>query len=388
MEETLEKFPLLEYGDKYKVSSDGKILSKRTKRYLKTQIYKGYNVVTLNESRGATNLTKNVRVCTLVALAFLEKKDEDTVWHKNGNKLDDRLENLEWVSWPEYLSRLYPNEIWKKIRRFPKYFISDKGNVWSISWELLIKQGIKCGYKSVMIGYPNRTFIYVHRLVAEEFIPKDQNRDVVNHKNGERSDNSVENLEWVTHLENCQHARSTGLTHNNRTFELKSEEPEDGKELEILPGYLITGDGKVYGKYRGRFLKGTIKKDGYCRVVIRRKNHYVHRLVAMAFLGEPEKGKNQVNHKDLNKKNNNIENLEWVSPSENMQHSVAKNPNKFRHLQKKVAKLDRTTGETLEVYAGLKEAGRKTGTNVGSISKVCRGMKPSAGGYRWIYATS
>ena len=50
----------------------------------------------------------------------------------------------------------------------------------------------------------------------------------------------------------------------------------------------------------------------------------VHRLVAMAFLGEPPSDKVEVNHKDGNKENNAIGNLEWVTRSENMKHAIAK----------------------------------------------------------------
>lgn len=102
---------------------------------------------------------------------------------------------------------------------------------------------------------------------------------------------------------------------------------------EFLPDvkdlYYIYDDGRVYSSYRGgRFLRG-IDRVGYSKVALYKKDRNridigIHRLVALAFIENPE-NKPMVNHKDGNKKNNTVDNLEWCNSSENQLHAIEHN---------------------------------------------------------------
>lgn len=88
-----------------------------------------------------------------------------------------------------------------------------------------------------------------------------------------------------------------------------------------LEDYDITNDGEVINKHNNKRLKPQLNGKGYLRVIIGGKKYFIHRLVAQKYIPNPE-GKLQVNHKDGNKKNNNINNLEWVSNQENRNHAI------------------------------------------------------------------
>ncbi len=83
--------------------------------------------------------------------------------------------------------------------------------------------------------------------------------------------------------------------------------------------------GKAFYTYYSRMLKSCITKKGYLRLGLTlndvKNNHQIHRLVATAFIDNPE-NKDQVNHKNAIKTDNRAENLEWVSNYENFRHSV------------------------------------------------------------------
>jgi hypothetical protein len=104
------------------------------------------------------------------------------------------------------------NEIWKKINDFP-YKISNFGRVKNNDGLIMRTRVLKNGYESLsLVNNNNEKFNKtVHRLVAEAFIPNPENKETVNHKDGNKLNNLLENLEWNTQSENVKHAFDTGL---------------------------------------------------------------------------------------------------------------------------------------------------------------------------------
>lgn len=111
----------------------------------------------------------------------------------------------------------------------------------------------------------------------------------------------------------------------------------NSKEKYILEHYLIYQDGKIFSPMTNKFLKFRTDKDGYFDVTLiydsrgNRMPFRVHRLVALKYLEQPE-NYNVVNHKDLNKQNNNVDNLEWSNISLNTQHAY--NYNAYINIRK------------------------------------------------------
>jgi len=113
------------------------------------------------------------------------------------------------------LDKSFDNEIWKSIKGYPGYLVSDHGRIKSIKFgkEKILKQRInRNGYSRVTLSNNGKIETKdVHRLVLEAFVGNPGGKLECNHRNGIKSDNRLSNLEWVTRSENIIHAYETGL---------------------------------------------------------------------------------------------------------------------------------------------------------------------------------
>lgn len=151
------------------------------------------------------------------------------------------------------------------------------------------------------------------------------------------------------------------------------------KQIKDYPDYAISNLGNVYSYKNGKVVKLSplITKGGYLFIVLykngERKYYLIHRLVAEAFLPNPNNYP-QVNHKDENKQNNNVENLEWCTAQYNTEYSKAK----------QVEQYD-LSGNLIKTWKSLMEIQRQLGYLISTISKCCNGIYKQAYGYIWKY---
>lgn len=155
-------------------------------------------------------------------------------------------------------------EIFKDICNYENYYqASSKGNIISLGYNNTRKRKIlkggfdKNGYKLHIFCVDSvRKTIKAHRIIAQTFIPNPLNKPQVNHINGVKHDNRVENLEWCTNHENIKHAQKMGLMKG-----LSGEKnPMFGKKLTIKEKEII-GD-KIRGVKQKRKIPQTSKYVG------------------------------------------------------------------------------------------------------------------------------
>lgn len=176
-------------------------------------------------------------------------------------------------------------------------------------------------------------------------------------------------------------------------------------QIKDYPEYYVTDNGDVYSRthhngWRIKKLSPETLRNGYLKLLICKngvkKPCYVHRLVAETFIPNPD-NKPEVNHKNGNKADNRVENLEWATRKENMQHRS--NVLGFKGSKKLLGKCGKDCakskiveqikdGKVINEFFGTAEAYRETQISQGNISACCRGARNYAGGFVWRYKKS
>jgi len=328
-------------------------------------------------------------------------------------------------------------ELWKHIKYYEDYYqISSFGRVKSMHkkpYKILINT-LRAEYLGIQLSKNRKSKTFsVHRLVAFAFIKNFDTTKIVNHKDGNKLNNHILNLEWVTQKENRMHAKinklfipkcikvsqyskdkktliktfnsikeameSTGISDSkicmvckgkrNHTggyfwkyaeFDYQKIDKPDGKILIEYPNYIVTKNGEIYSISHKKYISPR-DNAGYQYVTLYNntgisKDFSLHYLVATLYIVNPNNFP-MVNHKNHNRNDNTVENLEWVTYSKNMVHFGKKNG-------KNVFKID-NNNNIIKMYLTIKDASVNNSISISNITNVCRGKQKTAGGFKWKY---
>lgn len=167
------------------------------------------------------------------------------------------------------------------------------------------------------------------------------------------------------------------------------------KHIEGYSNYSISNMGRIKNLKTNKFLKPVDSGNGYVRVALYSNGEKqlvsVHRLVALTFIPNP-KNLSQVNHKDENKSNNTVDNLEWCTAKYNSNYGtkiirVVDTKKKTGSIDRFIEKVSKAIKciETEEIYPSIKIASEITGLNRAGLSRACNGIYKTCGGYRWSF---
>lgn len=329
-------------------------------------------------------------------------------------------------------------EQWKTHPTFTKYDCSNQGRIKNNQTNKILKcHKLENGYIRTIIRTNNNKSVnpYVHRLIAQTWIPNPDNKPSVNHINKIKDDNRIENLEWSTDTEQQQHKikfnkengiqnniprrgvwkcdlktkeritfynsileatkdlgiKGTGSLHyclsgkrlSSYGFYWEYDQQKDSQVAQTQKGekwkiykkinsniYYISNFGNV--KNKDKLVKGSFGDKGYMTVCINKHKVFVHRMVALKFIPNPNKFK-MVNHKDGNKVNNHVDNLEWATNSMNVKHAIETG---LRKGINKIVQYD-DNDNIVEIFKSAIEAGQKLKLHPNTIHGYCKGKNVS-----------
>lgn len=362
-----------------------------------------------------------------------------------------------WLAMVWYLKTFGRPRIWPwiqaawgplEVRAASSWQVSSYGRLQRPNGTLTWGSRHASGYLRACIG---RVQWSVHRLVVHAFHgpPRNPLAWQINHLDGNRSNNRLNNLQWVTPKQNMRHsyqalsrrtagpklsvavkcravgseawtgypsmteaAKALGISIQLvsascsrgaavKGYEFQKErtdgdiEGEEWKQMVDpktgypIPGKMVSSLGRLKSK-TGRISAGHTRKDGYCATSFRlgskpRSRHvHTHQLVARAFLGPPPSPRyTQVNHKDGNKSNNSLGNLEYVTPAQNVAHSYWLTPTRTYNNVKPIESRPFRSSGQWRWHPSMTGAARELGVQRGGISHCLSGRRRQTGGYEF-----
>ena len=156
--------------------------------------------------------------------------------------------------------------------------------------------------------------------------------------------------------------------------------------IENYPNYTISDKGEIVNTNTNKELKPYIRKDGYVIISLskggKKYKCYLHRLVAETFIPNPD-NLPQVNHKDEDKTNNCVSNLEWITSKDNCNYGTRNERQGLGH-SKPIEQYD-LEGNFIKEWDSATQVERDLGFNHSNISKCCLGRSKTAYNYKWEY---
>lgn len=277
----------------------------------------------------------------------------------------------------------------KQINNYDNYYINEDGKVYNSNTKKYLKGSIgENGYLYYRLSKNNKKkMFYAHRLVAENFIDNPNNYEVVNHIDGNKLNNNVNNLEWVTYSENTKHAHDNNLINFPRKKEyFKENLPNEVWKQISGYNYSISNLGRIKNEKTNLLLKPSIT-CGYYKVRLSNngkvKDFMIHHLVYCLF-NEVDSIPNGyvIDHIDGDKLNNKLNNLRLITLSDNVLNALYKT--KTNRSCKKVAQYD-LNENLLNTFDSCSLAARALNLDSSTISKVCRGINKTHGGFIFKY---
>ncbi|CAH6420933.1 HNH endonuclease [uncultured virus] len=425
---------------RYEVHHTGIVRRVSNRRILEKKINKDKYIKL--RLKADNDIYKNVKIDGLICRIFIgpSPTENHEVIHINGDTLDSNANNLRWGTYTEkiqidkkeFRSVDYLNNItllgeeWRDAGQYgyTDYFASSLGRIYSMrSGKILAGYLNSSGYMGVGIRVNDITKeVLVHILICYAFHGNPQDKTyTVDHIDKIKTNNIPNNLRWASKSEQSLN-RDPFTAQKSLIAQIKDDRIIDFHTEEsileifdvdqiIIPykgiyhqGYLwisekftnldmideiwkplninsliiyVSNMGRVQTRDGKCF--GTTLESGYKRVCINNHHHLVHKMIATAFYGNYDP-KLVVNHKDHDRANNKLENLEIVTASDNALHSVESRI----YITKAVKQLD-PNGNIIAIYPGMREASEATKIDRSGIGKVANGKQKTAGGFYWKF---